>query len=299
LWIILLTFIPPFTYIMPTFSHTPVLLEKAVNALNIKSDGVYLDGTFGGGGHSKAILERLSERGRLFAIDRDLDAIAASTIDDERVTLVHGNFAELLESGGGQLPEKFDGMLFDIGVSSYQLDERSRGFSFKDTAPLDMRMDRSATLTAREIVNEWSYEELKRIFYEYGEERYAPQIAGRICDYREQTPIETTEELVSLLKSHPKRVFQALRIAVNDELGNLERMLRAAPTRLNEGGRLAVISFHSLEDRLVKHSFRDSETLRVITKHPLKPSDEERAENTRARSASLRVAQLPINIKYI
>jgi 16S rRNA (cytosine1402-N4)-methyltransferase len=153
-------------------------------------------------------------------------------------------------------------------------------------------MDKSASLTAREIVNEWSYEELKRIFYEYGEERYAPQIARRILDYRVREPIKSTSELVALLKSHPKRVFQSLRIAVNDELGSLERMLMTAPKRLKDGGRLAVISFHSLEDRLVKHSFRNNAGLKVVTKNPITPSDDEIAQNARARSAKLRVAQL-------
>jgi 16S rRNA (cytosine1402-N4)-methyltransferase len=182
-------------------------------------------------------------------------------------------------------------MLFDLGVSSHQLDVAERGFSFKGDSVIDMRMDQSAALSAKEIVNEWSYEELKRIFYTYGEERYAPQIARRIVEAREIEPITTNLQLTNLLKSHPKRVYQALRIATNDELGSLERMLERLPDRLAVGGRAVIISFQSLEDRLVKNAFKTSTKLGVITKHPITPGEKELAANPRSGSAKLRVAE--------
>jgi 16S rRNA (cytosine1402-N4)-methyltransferase len=271
------------------------MLNEALNGLNIKPDGVYLDGTLGGGGHSREILAGLSLAGRLFAVDRDADAInnAGQNLNDERVTLIRGNFSEVLDNPRDYFGSDilFDGMLFDLGVSSHQLDTMERGFSFKGDNPIDMRMDQSSEFSAKEIVNEWPYEELKRIFYTYGEERYAPQIAKRIVEARDREPITTTLQLTNLLKSHPKRVYQALRIATNDELGSLERMLERLPDRLAIGGRAVIISFHSLEDRLVKNAFKNSAKLGVITKHPVTPGEMELASNPRSGSAKLRVAE--------
>ena len=306
------------------YGHKPVLLQECLDALDIKPDGVYVDGTLGRAGHSLEIVRRLTT-GRLIALDRDETALAAArqrlAEHMERVTLVHSNFSRL----GAVLDElgvdAADGMLFDLGVSSPQLDDASRGFSYKQDAPLDMRMDESAPLTARMLVNTASYEELRRILYEYGEERYAPQIAKAICAARERKPIETTLELAELIrgampakalreKQHPaKRSFQAIRIAVNDELGELEPMLDAAEAHLKPGGRLAVITFHSLEDRIVKQKLKDLATgcicppefpvcvcgrkpkVRLVTRKPIVSGDEELAENPRARSAKLRVAE--------
>ena len=306
------------------YGHKPVLLEECLDALAIKPDGIYVDGTLGRAGHSLEIVRRLTT-GRLIALDRDETALTAARerLADymERVTLVHSNFSRL----GAVLDElgvdAADGMLFDLGVSSPQLDDASRGFSYKQDAPLDMRMDESAPLTARMLVNTASYEELRRILYEYGEERFAPQIAKAICAARERKPVETTLELAELIrgampakalreKQHPaKRSFQAIRIAVNDELGELEPMLDAAEAHLKPGGRLAVITFHSLEDRIVKQKFKDLATgcicppefpvcvcgrkpkMRLVTRKPIVSGDEELAENPRARSAKLRVAE--------
>ena len=306
------------------YGHKPVLLQECLDALAIKPDGIYVDGTLGRAGHSLEIVRRLTT-GRLIALDRDETALTAArqrlAAHMERVTLVHSNFSRL----GAVLDElgvdAADGMLFDLGVSSPQLDDASRGFSYKQDAPLDMRMDESAPLTARMLVNTAPYEELRRILYEYGEERFAPQIAKAICAAREQKPIETTLELAELIrgampakalreKQHPaKRSFQAIRIAVNDELGELEPMLDAAETHLKPGGRLAVITFHSLEDRIVKQKFKDLATgcicppefpvcvcgrkpkMRLVTRKPIVSGDEELAENPRARSAKLRVAE--------
>ena len=250
------------------FQHKSVLLQECIDALNIRPDGIYLDGTLGGAGHSSQIARRLTEGGRLIGVDRDRTALAAAKERlapyADRVTLVHSNFAEIdaiLDSLG--IPA-VDGMLFDLGVSSPQLDDASRGFSYMADAPLDMRMDKDDALTAGEVVNTWPQGELRRILYDYGEERYAPQIAAAICRAREKAPVETTLELVDIIRSampaqalrekqHPaKRSFQAIRIAVNDELGAVSRMMQAAVGRLNPGGRLAVITFHSLEDRIVK-----------------------------------------------
>ena len=306
------------------YGHKPVLLQECLDALAIRPDGVYVDGTLGRAGHSSEIVRRLTT-GRLIALDRDETALTAArqrlAEHMERVTLVHSNFSRL----GAVLDElgvhAADGMLFDLGVSSPQLDDASRGFSYKQDAPLDMRMDESAPLTARTLVNTAPYEELRRILYEYGEERFAPQIAKAICAAREQKPIETTLELAELIrgampakalreKQHPaKRSFQAIRIAVNDELGELEPMLDAAEAHLKPGGRLAVITFHSLEDRIVKQKFKDLATgcicppefpvcvcgrkpkMRLVTRKPIVSGDEELAENPRARSAKLRVAE--------
>ena len=254
------------------FTHKPVLLDECIDALNIRPDGIYVDGTLGRAGHSREIAQRLTT-GRLICIDRDMAAIDAARERlapwMEHVTLVHSNFSEL----GDVLREAgvagADGMLFDLGVSSPQLDDASRGFSYMQDAPLDMRMDKQAALTAREVVNVWSGEELRRILFEYGEERYAPAIAKAIVRARETAPIETTLELVDIIKSampaaalrekqHPaKRSFQAIRIAVNGELDALPPMLTSAVASLNPGGRLAVITFHSLEDRIVKRTMQD------------------------------------------
>ena len=283
-----------------------------------------MDGTLGRAGHSLEIVKRLTT-GRLIGIDRDETAIAAAQerLADyaDRVTLVHSNFDRIGDILAELHIDGADGMLFDLGVSSPQLDDAERGFSYMHDAPLDMRMDRSAYLTAREVVNGWSYEELRRILFEYGEERYAPAIARRIVQTREQRPIETTLELVEVIKSamppaalrekqHPaKRSFQAIRIAVNGELDALPPMLEAATEHLNPGGRLAVISFHSLEDRIIKKTMQELATgctcppefpvcvcgkkpkLRLVSRKPIVSGEEELAHNPRARSAKLRVAE--------
>ncbi len=304
--------------------HVSVLLNECIKYLNIKPDGVYVDGTLGMGGHSAAIAAKLTT-GRLIGIDRDDRALAFAAERlapyADRVTLRKGNFGDLgkiMESAG---VAKADGLLFDLGVSSPQLDNAARGFSYMKDAPLDMRMDEQASLTAAEIVNRWSEAELRSIFWRYGEERYAGRIAAEIVSRREQEPIESTGQLVELIrhtmpaaalreKQHPaKRCFQALRIAVNDELGSLERMLEQAPDRLNPGGRLLVISFHSLEDRMVKEAIRQREagctcpkdfpvctcgfvqTFRSVTRKPVSPSAQETEVNPRARSARLRIAE--------
>ena len=307
-----------------TPKHIPVLLNECIEALQIKPDGIYLDGTLGMGGHSFEIASRL-DTGRLICIDRDETAIERAgrrlAPFGEKVRLVHGNFSDaaaILDELG---IEAADGMLFDLGVSSPQLDEAERGFSYMADAPLDMRMDPGDRLTAAEIVNTWPQEELRRILFAYGEERYAPLIAAAIVRRRAQQPIETTLELVDVIRSampqkalrekqHPaKRSFQAIRIAVNDELGSVDRMLARAIDRLNPGGRLAVITFHSLEDRIVKNAMAQAArgctcppefpvcvcgkkpTVRLITKKPITSAEAELEENPRARSAKLRVAE--------
>ena len=307
------------------FQHKSVLLQECIDALNIRPDGVYLDGTLGGAGHSSQIARRLTEGGRLIGVDRDRTALAAAKERlapyADRVTLVHSNFAEIdaiLDSLG--IPA-VDGMLFDLGVSSPQLDDASRGFSYMADAPLDMRMDKDDALTAGAVVNTWPQGELRRILYDYGEERYAPQIAAAICRAREKAPVETTLELVDIIRSampaqalrekqHPaKRSFQAIRIAVNDELGAVSRMMQAAVGRLNPGGRLAVITFHSLEDRIVKSEMQQAARgctcppefpvcvcgkkplVKLVTRKPIVSGPAELEENPRARSAKLRVAE--------
>ena len=306
------------------YGHVPVLLQECLDALNIRPDGIYVDGTLGRAGHSLEIVKRLTT-GRLIGIDRDETAIAAAQerLADyrDRVTLVHSNFDRIGDILAELHIDGADGMLFDLGVSSPQLDDAERGFSYMHDAPLDMRMDRTAYLTAREVVNGWSYEELRRILFEYGEERYAPAIARRIVQSREQQPIETTLELVDIIKSamppqalrekqHPaKRSFQAIRIAVNGELDALPPMLEAATAHLNRGGRLAVISFHSLEDRIIKKTLQELATgctcppefpvcvcgkkpkLKLVSRKPIVSSEEELEHNPRARSAKLRVAE--------
>ncbi len=307
------------------YGHKPVLLRECMDALNVKPDGVYVDGTLGRAGHSLEIAKRLTAGGRLIALDRDETALAAARerLADyrERVTLVHSAFSRLGAVLGELGVAAADGMLFDLGVSSPQLDDAKRGFSYKQDAPLDMRMDQSEPLTARELVNDAPYEELRRILYEYGEERFAPQIAKAICDRRGKKPIETTLELAELIrgamparalreKQHPaKRSFQAIRIAVNGELDELAPMLDAAASHLKPGGRLAVITFHSLEDRIVKQKLKELATgcicppefpvcvcgrtpqLALVTRKPITADGAELEENPRARSAKLRVAE--------
>ena len=306
------------------YTHKPVLLDACIQALNIRPDGIYVDGTLGRAGHSMEIARRLTT-GRLICIDRDQAAIDAARVRLapwlDRVTLVHSNFSELREVLSGAGVSGADGMLFDLGVSSPQLDDASRGFSYMQDAPLDMRMDTAAPLTAYEVVNAWSQEELRRILYEYGEERYAPAIAKAIVRARETAPVNTTLELVEIIrgamppaalreKQHPaKRSFQAIRIAVNGELDALPPMLEAAVDGLNPGGRLAVITFHSLEDRIVKRTLADlakgctcppefpvcvcgrKPRVRLVNRKPVTADGAELADNPRARSAKLRVAE--------
>ena len=304
--------------------HVPVLLRECIDGLKIAPDGIYVDGTLGRGGHSEKIAEKLLT-GRLIGIDRDETAITEAgerlrTYSD-RVTLVRANFRDIAGVLDDLGIDRVDGMLFDLGVSSPQLDDVSRGFSYMADAPLDMRMDRSSSLTAHDVVNGYDEAELRRIFFEFGEERYSSRIASAIVDRRAQKPIETTLELVDVIKSampaaalrekqHPaKRCFQAIRIAVNDELGSLSEMLGTAMDRLKPGGRIAVISFHSLEDRIVKNAIRAREngctcppglpvcvcgfqkTMRSVTRKPIVPSETEISDNPRARSAKLRIAE--------
>lgn len=306
------------------FTHKPVLLGECIEGLNIRPEGVYVDGTLGRAGHAREIAARLTT-GRLICIDRDQAALDAAPGRLEglmdRVELVHRNFGDLGVLLDGLGLTQVDGMLFDLGVSSPQLDDPSRGFSYMADAPLDMRMDRAGVLTARTVVNEWPQEELRRILFQYGEERYAPSIAAAIVRARGQAPIETTLELVGVIKSampaaalrekqHPaKRSFQAIRIAVNDELAAVDTMLQAAVPRLARGGRLCVISFHSLEDRLVKNGLAafakgctcppdfpvcvcgKTPVVRLVNKKPILSAEAELSENARARSAKLRVAE--------
>ena len=307
-----------------TLIHKPVLLEECIQALNVRPDGVYLDGTLGRAGHSREIARRLTH-GRLICVDRDQAALDAARerLGEwmDKVTLVHSNFDQLDVILDELSLPGVDGMLFDLGVSSPQLDDGARGFSYRTDAPLDMRMDRTEGLTAADVVNTWSQEELRRILSQYGEERYAPTIAAAIVRRRQERPIETTLDLVDVIKSgmparalkekqHPaKRSFQAIRIAVNDELSSVDRRLQAAIPRLNQGGRLAVITFHSLEDRIVKTGLAafakgctcppdfpvcvcgKTPDIKLLSRKPILPRAEEIAENPRARSAKLRAAE--------
>lgn len=307
------------------FSHVSVLLRECIEALNIKPDGIYVDCTAGGGGHSLEIVKRLTAGGRLIAIDRDEDALraAGARLADyaERVTFVHSNYAMLQSVLADLGIPKADGVLADLGVSSYQLDTAERGFSYMQDAPLDMRMDREQPLSARDVVNTYSEEELRRILYDYGEEKFARNIAANIVKRRSERPIETTLELAELVKGsmpkaaregghHPaKRTFQAIRIEVNAELSSIPPALDAAVHALNPGGRVAVITFHSLEDRLVKQKFAalssgctcprefpvcvcgKKPVVRVITKKPVTAGEDELEVNPRSRSAKLRVAE--------
>ena len=309
---------------MDTPRHVSVLLDECIENLAIKPDGIYVDGTLGLGGHSYEIAKRLTT-GRLIGIDRDETAIerAGKRLSEfgDKVTLVHGNFSDtaaILDSLG---IDAVDGMLFDLGVSSPQLDEAERGFSYMNDAPLDMRMDQSAPVTAYNVVNEWPVERLNRIFWDYGEERYARRVSAAIEARRAEKPIATTFELVDIIKGalpaaalrekqHPaKRCFQAIRIAVNDELGAIAALMDTAPDKLRIGGRLCVISFHSLEDRIVKSGIAAREngctcpreapictcgfikTLKSVCRKPILPGEDEIERNPRSRSAKLRVAE--------
>ncbi|KGM46254.1 16S rRNA (cytosine(1402)-N(4))-methyltransferase RsmH [Neobacillus niacini] len=307
------------------FEHTTVLLNEAVNGLNIKPDGIYVDCTLGGAGHSSLILSKLTDNGKLFAFDQDEVAIANAkeklSVYGEQLTIIKSNFLYLKEELERLGIDKVDGVLYDLGVSSPQLDTPERGFSYHHDAPLDMRMDNDADISAYDVINHWSYEDLVRIFFRYGEEKFSKQIARKIEARRDIKPIETTFELVELIKEgipaparrkggHPaKRIFQAVRIAVNDELAVFEKSLQKAIDILNPEGRISVITFHSLEDRICKASFKKaSETpdlphglpvipeefkpiLKLITRKPILPSEEELEHNNRARSAKLRIAE--------
>ncbi|MDN8588234.1 16S rRNA (cytosine(1402)-N(4))-methyltransferase RsmH [Paenibacillus sp. 11B] len=313
------------------FHHITVLKEEATEGLNIKQDGIYVDCTLGGGGHSSVIASKLGPGGRLIALDQDdwaLDNAREKLAPyGEQITLVKTNFRDLeqvlkdLEVPMKDGVPQVDGILYDLGVSSPQFDEGERGFSYNHDAPLDMRMDQDASLTAKEIVNEWPEEEIARILYRYGEEKFSRRIARVIVEKRKQSPIETTGELVELIKEgipaaarrtggHPaKRSFQALRIAVNDELGAFEEGLHQAVRCLAPGGRVSVITFHSLEDRICKQIFSSylekctcppdfplcvcggKGVMRLVNRKPLIPTETELAENSRARSAKLRVAE--------
>lgn len=307
---------------MQEFSHYSVLLDESIEALDIKPSGIYVDGTAGGGGHSLEIAKRLSDGGRLIAIDQDSDAIAAASkrLQDysDRVTFVRDNFSNLEKICSDLGIDGIDGFLIDAGVSSFQLDCAERGFAYSADAPLDMRMDTRSTLDARFVVNEYSEQELKRILYEYGEEKFSPAIASAIVREREKAPIETTGRLSEIIKSaippfaregghHPaKRSFQAIRIEVNRELDVLEPAIRAAEKLMRKKGRIAVITFHSLEDRIVKQTFASLASgctcpkdfpicvcgkkplVKAVNKKPILPSAKELAENPRSRSAKLR-----------
>ena len=301
------------------FKHKSVLLNECIEGLNIKKEGIYVDGTLGGGGHSYEILRKLSPNGRLIGIDRDKDALNAASKklnEFNNFTTVHANILEILKNLGIQ---GVDGILLDLGVSSYQLDEASRGFSYMNDAPLDMRMNREDKISAYEVVNNYSEEKLSRIFFDYGEERYSKSIAKKICKVREENKISTTLELVEVIKSampssalnekqHPaKRVFQAIRIEVNEELTKLKQAVEDSIKALNNGGRLAIITFHSLEDKIVKHTYEDMQGRctcpkdfpvcvcnyisygRIVNKKPIISNEEELKENPRARSAKLRI----------
>lgn len=307
------------------FSHYSVMLPECIEALAIKPDGIYVDGTTGGGGHSYEIASRLSENGRLICIDQDTDALSAAgerlAPFKDRITFVKNNFTNLssvLEELG---IEKIDGLLLDLGVSSYQLDTPERGFSYNSDAPLDMRMDKDAALSAYDVVNTYPENELRRILFDYGEESFAPKIAGAIVNARAEKPIETTFELTNIIKSvmpkkmlavghHPaKKTFQAIRIEVNSELSVIAPAIDGAVEHLAEGGRIAIISFHSLEDRCVKSTYQkhaqgctcppdfpvcicgNKPKIKIITKKPLLPSKEELEVNHRSHSAKLRVAE--------
>ena len=306
------------------FSHIPVLKEECMQGLALKDNGIYVDGTIGGAGHSSEILGR-TKNTRLIGIDRDTDALQASKKRlesfGERVTLVHDNFNNIKSVLLTLNVSEVDGILIDLGVSSYQLDTADRGFSFRFDSPLDMRMNRENNFSALNVVNEYSEENLKRILKEYGEEKFAGSIARKIVQKRQDKPIETTFELRDIIlssvprykghdgKSNVTRVFQAIRIEVNNELGDLEQAIRDSVQSLKKGGRLAIISFHSLEDRIVKNTFKDLASdficphdfpicvcdhraqVKLVTKHPITATDSELDYNSRSASAKLRVAE--------
>ena len=303
------------------FKHKPVLLEETIQGLNIKENGIYVDGTLGGAGHSKEILKRLSPKGLLIGIDRDeaaLNAAQENLKEFQNVKYVHGNHDEIEEILDNLGIEQVDGILLDLGVSSYQLDERERGFSYLGNNELDMRMDKTQELTAQKVVNTYSEENLADIIYEYGEERFSRQIARNICEYRKSKEIETTEELVKIIEKsmpsfakkdgHPaKRTFQAIRIEVNDEIKPLYNTVRKCIKHLKTEGRLCIITFHSLEDRAVKNAYVDAQGKctcpkdlpycvcgaksegKIINKKPIIATEEEQAENSRSKSAKLRI----------
>jgi 16S rRNA (cytosine1402-N4)-methyltransferase len=307
------------------FEHTTVLLEEAVEGLSIKPDGVYVDCTLGGAGHSELILKQLSEKGKLFAFDQDETAIAHAKEKlapyGEKITIIKSNFLYIREELAKFGIHQVDGVLYDLGVSSPQLDNPERGFSYHHDAPLDMRMDKDAELTAYDVINHWPYEDLVRIFFQYGEEKFSKQIARKIEAIRAKKAIETTGELVDIIKDaipaparrkggHPaKRIFQAVRIAVNDELGVFEKSLHKSIDLLSKGGRISVITFHSLEDRICKTVFKNASEapnlppglpmipedyqpkMKLITRKPIVPSEKEIEKNNRARSAKLRIAE--------
>lgn len=307
------------------FEHTTVLLEETVSGLNINPDGIYVDCTLGGAGHSSLILSKLSPNGKLIAFDQDETAIkhAKEKLSEygEQIVFVQKNFIHLKAELERRNIDKVDGIVYDLGVSSPQLDNPERGFSYQFDSPLDMRMDQSSSLTAYEVVNNWSYEKLVKIFFKYGEEKFSKQIARKIEEARKKHPIETTGQLVELIKEaipaparrkggHPaKRVFQAIRIAVNDELAAFEQSLLQAIDLLKEGGRICVITFHSLEDRICKTTFKKASegpdlppglpvipdeykpVLKLVTRKPILPTEEEINRNHRARSAKLRIAE--------
>ncbi|MCU9612205.1 16S rRNA (cytosine(1402)-N(4))-methyltransferase RsmH [Caldibacillus lycopersici] len=307
------------------FEHKTVLLHEAVEGLNIKPDGIYVDCTLGGAGHSEEILKKLSVNGKLYAFDQDLIAIEnakqkLATYGD-KVELIHNNFTHIKDELEARNVFQVDGILYDLGVSSPQLDVAERGFSYHHDAPLDMRMDQSANVSAKTVINEWPYEKLVKIFFQYGEEKFSKQIARQIESARMKAPIETTGELVELIKEaipaparrkggHPaKRIFQAVRIAVNDELNAFEKSLEQSIHHLKIGGRISVITFHSLEDRMTKSIYKKysdlpplpsglpiipeeyKPALKIITRKPIVPTEEELENNNRARSAKLRIAE--------
>jgi 16S rRNA (cytosine1402-N4)-methyltransferase len=312
---------------MEKFEHYSVLLNESIDGLNIKPDGIYVDCTLGGAGHSSVILSKLNENGHLYAFDQDriaienAEAMLATYIEKGMVTLIKANFRNIKEELETLGVYGVDGILYDLGVSSPQLDQAERGFSYRYDAPLDMRMDQEQELTARVIVNEWPFGELVKIFYRYGEEKFSKQIARKIEKIRETQPIETTGELVEIIKDcipaparrkggHPaKRIFQALRIAVNDELSAIEDSIEDGLKMLNVGGRMSVISFQSLEDRIVKVLFKEAgskeDTLpllpilpeeyeadyKLISRKPILPNEAELSENSRSQSAKLRIIE--------
>ncbi len=303
------------------FKHEPVMLEECIKGLNIKENGIYVDGTLGGAGHSKEILKRLSKEGRLIGIDRDEEALSAAKENLKEftnVTYVHGNHDDIKSILEDLKIDKVDGILLDLGVSSYQLDERNRGFSYLGENELDMRMDKSQSLTAKDVVNTYKEEDLANVIYQYGEERFSRRIAKNICERRQQKPIETTKELVEIIEKsiprkfqndgHPaKRTFQAIRIEVNNEIKPLYETVINSIECLKPGGRLCIITFHSLEDRAVKNAYVEAKGKctcpkdlpycvcgakslgEIITKKPIVATDEEKERNSRSKSAKLRI----------
>ena len=307
------------------FKHIPIMLDEVLEGLNIKQNGIYFDGTLGGAGHSQQIFKKLDNNGLLIGCDKDTEALLVAT---ERLKLignnfltVHNDFKNFREILNELKIEKVDGILLDLGVSSYQLDNEERGFSYRFDAPLDMRMDKTKTLTAKDVVNNYSQKELEQVLFNYGEEPFTKQIVKNIIKFRENQVIETTYQLVDIIKQsmpqkilrtkgHPaKRVFQAIRIEVNGELKNLEQAIYDMIDKLNVGGRIAIITFHSLEDRIVKNAFKLCATgcvcpknfpvcvcghkasLKLITRKPIEPSQLEQQQNTRSQSAKLRIAE--------